>query len=312
MTNKQKHQSFCQSESLPVFIRPWYLDLCCGAENWDVVLVENKSTVLGVLPYHIKKKGPFEMIAMPWLVKMMGPYCAASVWESGKYRKVLTELIEGLPTIAAFQQSFHYQITDWLPFYWKQFQQSTAYSYVLEDLSDLEKVYSNIKSTYRNNKIKKAEQIVQVRSDLSIKDFYDVQKMTFDRQGKDFVIPFSFMEKFDGVVVQNKAGQKFFAVDEQGQVHAVAYLIWDDHTAYHLLEGGNPELRNSGANILLIWETIKYAKEVLGLNRYDFQGSMIPGVEQVRRSFGAKPIPYFQISKEYSTIYKVLKTLRGK
>ena len=312
MTNKQKYQSFCQSESLPVFVWPWYLDSCCGAENWDVVLAENNSDVLGVLPYHLKKKGTFELIVMPWLVKMMGPFCATAIWQSGKYRKVLTELIEELPKVSSFQQSFHYQITDWLPFYWAGFQQSTAYSYVLEDLSDLKKVFGNIKSTYRNNKIKKAEKLVQVRTDLSIKVFYDVQKMTFDRQGKDFVIPLSFMEKFDEAVIKNKAGQKFFAVDAEDRVHAVAYLIWDGHTAYHLLEGGNPELRNSGANILLIWETIKYAKEILGLNRYDFQGSMIPGVEQVRRSFGAKPIPYFQISKDYSTLYRLLKAIRGK
>ena len=55
----------------------------------------------------------------------------------------------------------------------------------------------------------------------------------------------------------------FFAVDEFEKIHSVVYLIWDNKTAYFHLAGDDPALRNSGASILLTWETIRYAREVL-------------------------------------------------
>lgn len=71
--------------------------------------------------------------------------------------------------------------------------------------------------------------------------------------------------------------------------------------------GEDPELRNSGAGILLIWEAMKFTFEVLKLNRFDFEGSMLEPVERVRRDFGAIQTPYFAISKSNS---KLLKTYR--
>jgi lipid II:glycine glycyltransferase (peptidoglycan interpeptide bridge formation enzyme) len=310
--SKQKYQSFCLAESLPVFVQPWYLDVVCGEAQWEVVVVEEKNKVLAALPYHLKKKGPFEIIAMPWLCKMMGPYFAADYRDAERSRKLMMALVEQLPEVSAFHQNFHYQITDWLPFYWKQYQQTTSYTYLLDDLSDLEKVYAAFHSDFRNNKIKKAEKILQVKTDLSLDIFFEVQQKTFERQGLDFVIPFSFLKRFDEVLKGKKSGETFFAVDEDGRVHSVVYLIWDKETAYYLLAGDDPNLRNSGSGIFLIWEVIKYTKNVLGLNCFDFQGSMIPSIEKVRRSFGARQVPYFQIWKEASRLYRWQKWLRGR
>ena len=308
MTSKEKYQSYCDSESLPVFVQPWYLDVVCGAEHWEVALVERNSKVVGVFPYHLKKRGPYQIILMPMLVKMMGTYISQTFQHYSK--RITKELMAQLPPVAEFDQNFHYDITDWLPFYWSGYKQSTLYSYVFEDLSDLEKVYDGIINDYRNNKMKKAEKIVTVRTDLSLQEFYNIQQMTFTRQGKKFILPFSFIEKLDEALVANASRKIFFALDEAGQIHSVVYLIWDKKTAYYLFAGDDPNLRNSGAGILLIWEVIKYTKNVLGLNRFDFQGSMIPGIEKVGRSFGAKAVPYFRIWKEGPMLYRWAKWVR--
>jgi lipid II:glycine glycyltransferase (peptidoglycan interpeptide bridge formation enzyme) len=126
------------------------------------------------------------------------------------------------------------------------------------------------------------------------------------------IIPFSFLENLDKRITAERAGQKFFAVDAKGQIHSVTYLVWDSTSAYRLLSGDDPNLRNSGSGIFLTWETIKYTKNVLGLNRFDFQGSMIPAIEKVRRSFGAKQVPYFQIWKDTSMLYRWQKWFRGR
>jgi hypothetical protein len=310
LTPKQKYLSFCIEESLPVFVQPWYLDAICSTTHWDVALIERNEKVVAAFPYHFKKRGPYLIILMPFLVKMMGPYIAVDFQKKSK--RITEELIEQLPPVDEFAQNFHYDVTDWLPFYWKGFKQSTMYSYVFEDLSDLDRTYAGIKSTYRNNKIKKAEKLVQIQTDLSLEEFYKIQQLTFARQGKQFVIPFSFLEKIDHALVANLSRKMFFAVDDAGRIHSVAYLIWDQKTAYYLFAGDDPNLRSSGAGIFLIWEAIQYTKNVLGLNRFDFQGSMIPGIEKVRRSFGAKAIPYFRIWKEAPKAYRLMKWLKGR
>jgi hypothetical protein len=62
--------------------------------------------------------------------------------------------------------------------------------------------------------------------------------------------------------------------------------------------------------VLLQWEAIMYAKNALNLSVFDFEGSMLPEVEQGRRDFGAKQQPYFRVRKEWSSWWKWGKALR--
>lgn len=78
-------------------------------------------------------------------------------------------------------------------------------------------------------------------------------------------------------------------------MHAAAYIIWDENSAYYLMGGGNPELRTSGATSLVMWEAIKFASDVT--KHFDFEGSMLEPVERFFRAFGAEQVPYFQISR---------------
>ncbi len=70
--------------------------------------------------------------------------------------------------------------------------------------------------------------------------------------------------------------------------------------------GEDPELRNSGAGILLIWKAIEFTRNELNILNFDFLGSMIQSVEPVRRSFGARQVPYFQLRKVKSPVLKLV------
>jgi hypothetical protein len=54
-----------------------------------------------------------------------------------------------------------------------------------------------------------------------------------------------------------------------------------------------------------------YTKNKLGLNKFDFEGSMLSSVEPVRRDFGAKQYPYFIISNYSSKWFKILFLLKN-
>ncbi len=312
--NKSKYNQFSKQEpTLPIFVRPWHLDAVSQAdqEHWDVALVEKSGKIIAALPYQIKKSGPFSVSTMPLLTKFLGPYIISEFRSPKQIHKVLNALIEQLPPFAFFNQNCFYDLKDWLPFYWKAFSQTTQYSYIIEDLSDLDAVYANISTDYRNNKIKKAKELVQVVTDRSIEEYYEVEAMSFKRQGLVFPFSLSYLQKYDAIVKEKNARQLFFAIDDKNQIHSVLYLLIDHDRAYYHMAGDNPDLRNSGAGILLVWEAIQYTKNVLGLNVFDFEGSIIKSIERVRRQFGAKQVPYFNLTKYGSKIYQLLRVIRG-
>jgi len=303
---KEAYFQFCQqNKELPIFFQDWFLDAVCAEGTWEAAIVQKNKQVVGVLPYYLKKKGPFQYITMPPLTKMMGPYLTEPYRKEPQFTKICTALIDQLPKVAYYEQQFSYHITNWLPFHWKSFQQTTRYSYLL-NLTDLEQVYANFSSDYRNNKLKKANQLVSVIRDLPLKDLYAVNKMSFDRQGIAIPYSFTFLEQLDKVLGEHQAKTSFFAMDAQEQIHAVAYLIWDKERAYYLLAGDDPLLRKSGASILLVWKMIQFAKEEVGVNSFDFQGSMLPSIARVRRQFGAEQKSYFLIQQQPSKMFKYI------
>ena len=95
---------------------------------------------------------------------------------------------------------------------------------------------------------------MRVVHDLPLEQFYRVNKLSFDRQGLPAPYSLAQFARLDAALAAQRARQLFFAVDAQGRVHSVAYLIWDTTTAYFLLAGDDPALRASGAGMLLVWE----------------------------------------------------------
>ena len=84
------------------------------------------------------------------------------------------------------------------------------------------------------------------------------------------------------------------AVDINDVVHAVALFLGDEDCVYYLMGGADPKLRGSGCQSMLAWSGVKWAA---GFSRiFDFEGSVIEGVERFVRGFGAQQSPYFQLT----------------
>lgn len=307
MVPKEIYRLLCVSEpTIPIFSKDWWLDSVCG-DAWDVCLVENEGEVVASMPYVLKQRYGSTLLTMPPLTQTLGPWIRQS---SAKYCNVLARekellfaLIDHLPSFSFFQQNWHYSCKNWLPFYWRGFKQSTRYTYVIENLNNIDRVFADFSSAYRN-KIRKTDTNIEVCRGLSIDEFYCVNKLTFDRQGLKIPYSIDLLRKQDLALSVKNAREIFYAKGSDGAIHSVLYLIWDDMSSYVHLVGENPHLRNSGAGIRLIWEAIKFTVKELGLDRFDFEGSMIEGVEQVRRDCGAKQVPYFSITKTPSRIMR--------
>jgi hypothetical protein len=220
----------------------------------------------------------------------------------------MTELIEGLPRFDTFTQHFHHSVTNWLPFYWRGFEQTTRYTYVLEQLRDLDAVWKGMRENIRRE-VRKAKRSVVVRDDLGLDALYDLNRKTFGRQGRAIPYGPDLIARIDEACARRGCRRAFFAEDAQGRLHAALYLVWDPQAAYYLIGGGDPELRNSGATSLLMWEAIQFAASVT--QTFDFEGSMIEPVERFFRAFGAAQKPYFRVSKTTSPLVKMGADIRS-
>jgi len=315
-SKKLKYRSFCNKEDkMPLFSKDWWLDTVCGKENWDVILVERGDTIVASLPFYLKisRKLNIRTISMPSLTQVLGPYIKYP--NNQKYerrlsfeKEAMTELVDNLPSFDTFTQNFHYSITNWLPFYWRGFSQSTRYTYVLEDLSNLDLIWNNF-STKIRGKIRKAEKKVKIVSNDDIDLFYEINKKTFTRQNMRIPYSFELITELDKVLKNNGRRKILFAKDKNGLIHAGIYLVWDDSSVYYLMGGSDPQLRDSGAYSLLIWKAIEFSSTIL--NKFDFEGSMLESVETFFRSFGAVQKPYFKIKKTNSKVIKVLECINS-
>jgi hypothetical protein len=280
-----------------IFQQPWWLDAVAPG-HWGEAVVNEGSRVLARMPYVVKKRFGLTAITMPPLTQTLGPWLSPS---AGNYTNTLARekdlmqgLITRLPKFDLFVQNFFFQITNWLPFYWAGFQQTTRYTYRLEKLSDLDEIWNGLRHNVRTY-IRKAESSVVVRTDLGIDRFLKVNAKSFERQGRTLPYSEDLVHRLDEACDRNNCRRIFFAEDSQGRIHAAIYLVWDNQIAYYLMAGGDPSLRNSGANSLLIWKAIQFAATVT--QSFDFEGSMIEPIERHIRDYGGRQVGYFSIRK---------------
>lgn len=300
ITAKQKYRSLCRCEkSIPIFSRDWWLDTVCGENRWEVLLVEEKGRITAALPLYVPCRS---VVTMPMYTQTMGPWFAPEAPDA-KYATVLAKrqaycrtFIESLKAYPRFLQNFHHQITDWLPFYWEGYRQTTRYTYLLEDLRQPERLWENMCPNIRRNILKAREKYgITVRRGIPAEDFLHVHALTFRRQKKTVPGDAALLKKLIATCHERGQGDLWGGYDAEGRIHAAAFIVWQDRTAYYLAGGGNPDLRASGAHSLVLWEGIRFAAEVS--EQFDFEGSMLPGVERFFREFGAVQTPYFAISK---------------
>lgn len=317
ITAKEKYRLLCRSEkTIPLFSRDWWLDLVCGETRWDVLLMEEKGRIAAAMPLYIPCRS---VVTMPAYTQTMGPWFAPDAPDA-KYATWLAKrqafchaFIESLRAYPRFQQNFHHQITDWLPFYWQGYRQTTRYTYRLPDLRQPEKLWENMCPNIRRNILKAREKHhIAIRRGIPTDDFLQVHALTFRRQKKAVPGDTALLRKLIDACRLRRQGDLWGGYDAEGRIHAAAFLVWQDSTAYYLAGGGNPDLRASGAHSLVLWESIRFAAQVS--DEFDFEGSMLPGVERFFREFGAIQTPYFSLSKGninlvYRAWIKLLKQL---
>ncbi|HEX7413236.1 MAG TPA: GNAT family N-acetyltransferase [Bacteroidia bacterium] len=312
MTNKEKYRNYCKvNKDIILFQQDWWLDAVCGSHNWDVLVYESNGNIIGTWAYPIKKKYNLKLIAMPMLTLGMGP--VITYFPGQKYasllsheQQVIEELYNQLPPFDLFDLYFLPIYKNQMAFHWKDFVQRTRYTYRINDLSNLDKVFEEFNSSIRSQ-VRKAEKEITIVESNDIELFYKINSLTFKRQGKKIPYTLSYVKQIEEACKKNNCRKILFAKDSENNIHAAVYMVWDNQSAYYLMGGADETFKSSGAYSLLLWSAIKRAASFS--KQFNFCGSMLPNVERFFRSFGGEQVPYLHLKKVNSKALKLFLSL---
>lgn len=296
--NKQIYADFCKNEN-NVFSHAAWIDIYdkkivfCG-------IFDNSTNLLAVFYYYNDR-----FIGIPYLhcppytpfngfhLKLNSKNFALQQGETKKIIACIADFFDKRSTKAIVRIAFSPEYIDMQPFVWKKFKVIPNYTYRISLLQDNEDIQSKM-TPERRNDIKKAlkDGVTSVLCD----DYNIIKSVigkTFSR--KSLSVDEELLNKIFFEFANSGNSFGFVSYQDKRPIASV-FCIFDSTTAYYLLGGYDSEHKHPGAGALSLWHAIEHSKKI-GLQTFDFEGTMIKPVEKYFRGFGGNLIPYFVINK---------------
>lgn len=315
MTNRERFIDFYSKHpDVCVFSSPWWLDAVCGKDNWDVIIVEKNGQIRAIFPFYLKK-GCLKSnnIVLPPLTQKLGPYIKyeknliSNTKRISYEHDIYNEIISRLPKFSCMNINFGQEYKNWLPFYWKGFKQTTRYSYQIYNIKDHDQVLRNFAKS-KKYEVPKAQKYLTLKFDLPADDFYDYFESVVKERGDKVSYSRNLFKNIYNSCYENNSGRVFYCVDADENIHAVNITVWDSTTAYYLIAMRKKEYNTSGGTEFLVYETIKYVSQFV--NIFDFEGSMMKGVEASYRNYGGIQTEYYNICKDNRILVPLLSSCK--
>ena len=275
-----------------IFSKTWYLDAL--QVDYDILVVEEKGTIKAGI---VLAKNEINTYANPMLDKYLGILFLDS--NGNVYKKISNQykyielLAKELKKIKSFDYYFHPSFDNWIPLSWAGFTQQTRYTYRINNsksMEDIKKAYhSNLKNDIKNA----IKNDIVIKRDIPFEELWSVIDKTFLRQGSKPPFKKDKLEHFIDTLSKQDSFVSFGAYDTDNNCIAVLGIAYEKKSSYLLLNGIDIDRQIRGANAYIVDESIKYFHDKC--DYYDFEGSMLNGVEQFYRRFGGELTPYYRI-----------------
>lgn len=312
------YRAYAEEYDLPLFYQPWFLDVACGSSGgaWDVILATSEGgEILGVWPYFLKSKYGFKTLTLPPLTPFLGPLMTNTddthvkpSTRRSKNRKILRDLIGHLPSASRLIVQTPPMFDNWRPLSWKGFHQTTRYTLRIDLRKRKEELEANLRDRLRNH-ISQARKVISISTKGSSKDLYDLSEQTFAKQRLS--VPYgynTFCSIYDASIARD---QGFCFIGHEQEIPKAGLFVGRDHNTAYLLVTGRSHDAHNGAVALLIWESMMHMKE-LGVEIFDFEGSMIEPIATFFDGFGGELVPYHRLTKTKTKGHRLIFELLGK
>ena len=280
-----------------VFEQPWWLDIVAPGE-WGEVTVKEGDETVARLPYVLQKG----RITLPPLTQTLGPWIKPEYrqfqpvnTQLSKQKELIAALLGQLPRHKSFHVTFDSANEYILPYRWLGYRYEPEFSYRLTDLCDTDALYAALNKTAKKN-IKAARNKTTLVEQPTAKMLMDLLDKTFEAQGRKWPHDRDLTRRIIEKSVENGHGKLLVAQDGEGNLHSGAFLLYDEKVCYYLLGGSDSAFRSSGAQSLVLWESIRFASTVS--KTFDFEGSNVEGIENFFRQFGGSRVTNYCVIKQ--------------
>lgn len=318
MTPKERYRELCDAfgHNIPVFQQAWWMDAVCEGKEWDVALATDGDRPLAALPYLIRRRFGMRYILQPQLTQFSGPMFFFPPDLSERRRSdfehsACEKIINQLKTLKLdyFCQRFAPETTDWLPFYWAGFRQTTRYTYRIDDISDPVRVFESFDRTKeRQRRIRRIADQYSVDTAVPCDVFVKFHSDYWSSRGQKDITPPDLMKRVIDTATARNQGLTIGLRDGNGNLQAAWFAVYDSRCAHALLSAKAPDVQSADISSLLIWRLIETLSTRTAA--FDFEGSMEPTLEYFYRSFGARQVPLMEVSKIGNPIFPLLLKLR--
>lgn len=266
--------------------------------DFQIKVIEEKGEILAGV---VLAKDQLRGFGNPLFTKYLGPLlapCPKDMKPQNHMRRsveLLSTLAEDSANHKTFDYTFHPELLNWLPYYWQGFQCTVRYTYRFDTSLGLEALSARLQSRLRTLIRKSEKSGVVIDENVSPIDFFEIGQRSFQRQGGGAPYSLSWLKNLHEQLTPREEIALLGARDKDGMLLAVVGLLMDNRYSYLLLNGYDHHSSGAMANSFLVWKAIEFT-QAKGLN-FDFEGSMLPGVEGFYRKFGADLTPYYRVWK---------------
>jgi lipid II:glycine glycyltransferase (peptidoglycan interpeptide bridge formation enzyme) len=281
-----------------------------GKELTVIGIYKDENQLIGGFYFLPSKKLGFNFIKLPPYT----PHCALFFQSDGKNasslnnfsKEVMSEVCNYISArkAAITILAFPYTIKDFQHFIWSNYKVIPNYTYQVKLSKTLEEIKSHFDSKHRNaiaKAIKEGVEVAcntvepQMRYNFFTGNLQQSGANIYEKELRNILFDFS-----------DESNSFTFSASFNNKLVGMVHCIYDKNNCYYLLGGVDKSAGVQGVNNLLVQHSIEKAKE-LGCSTFDFEGSMLKGVEKFFRGFGPELVPYYTVNKANVFIEILLK-----
>jgi hypothetical protein len=284
-----------------IFSLSWYLDTIWP--DWSAMIVYDKENeITGTLPLTLKNKFLLTFWHQPLHAKYLGIMFssggAKSNYKEYSRKKMIAEkLIDAIPARPKHVQIYMAPEMDYpLPWMWKGYTLNAMFSYRIDLRRSREDIISGYSASLRN-KIQAFDTGKYILDPAGSTDDLMTLYSLYERDNvfhvsQDYL---NILKELIGVSAAKKMSKIIIAKDDQGICRAAILFFYFKKIIYYFIALLQPEHKHAALLPYMIHNEIMRHRGEYEV--FDFQGSVIPGVEAFIRNFGAVPCIYYQVTK---------------
>ncbi len=284
-------------ENASVFLFPEWLKLFDNQSVILVGIVDKSGSIQGGFCYFKGKKLGKSIVGTPQFFAHNGLFYKNPAKTQANRNTFDKKVMKAIEKYLSEQKTlfislgFPSHIKDVQPFIWRGFNVSLKYTYQLDLKNNPEQLLAEFSPERRKNITKAEKDQIEVKKSENPTLVAELVVQSIQR--KEAPVDQVLLKKIIFELLGTELAYAFVAYQNQ-QPAATVFIVHDKHCAYYLFGGFDASNKHQGAGALCMWHAIQYA-QTLGINTFDFEGSMLPEVEKYFRGFGGELKPLINV-----------------